>query len=71
MATDQNVSLSISDPVSADIQAVCKAVESVFNFLATAEGQKCCESWRASSAAWNAAIVKAGAWIEGLFKRQS
>lgn len=67
MATD-NVNLTVSDPISADIQAVCRAVESVMNFLATTEGQAVCKTWRESSTAWNVAIAKAGAWIEGLFK---
>lgn len=63
-----NINLSVSDPVSADIQAVCRAAEALFTFLGTDEGQAVCKQWRTDAVAWNGAIQKAGAWIQGLFK---
>ena len=63
----QTVALSISGPISADIQAVCKAVSDVMTFLATPEGQLTVKSWRTSADAFNSAVEKAATWIENLF----
>jgi hypothetical protein len=63
----QKVDLSISDPISADIQAISKAVEAAFVFFASPEGQETVKAWRASTAVFNAAIIQAGDWIEKLF----
>lgn len=65
---EQNVKLTISDGVSAAIQETAKAIQAGFAFASTSEGQLTCEAWRTNTATWNAAILKAGAWIQGLFE---
>ncbi len=39
MAAPTPIALSISDPISADVQAIAGAVTAVFLFLATPQGQ--------------------------------
>ena len=61
------ITLSLSDPVSADIQAISKASEAFFTFLSTPEGQLACKSWREGTAKLGADLAKVGHFFEDLF----
>jgi hypothetical protein len=61
------VTLSISDPISADIQAIAKASEAFFTFLATPEGQLACKAWREGTAKLGEDLGKVGRFFEDLF----
>lgn len=50
------------------IAAIAKAVEALFLFLVTTEGQQTVVAWRTSAELWNSTIVKAGKWLEDRFK---
>lgn len=61
------MTLSISDPVSADIQAISRASEAFFTFLTTPEGQLACKAWREGTAKLGEDLGKVGHFFEDLF----
>ncbi len=50
------------DPVT----KIAGAVEAVFNFLCTPEGQKLCEQWRADAQAFREDTRKVAEWLKTL-----
>lgn len=54
--------------MGATVLAIAQAVDALFVFLATPEGQATVKQWREDSKEWNAAVAKAGAWVEGILK---
>lgn len=57
----------ILDPVSADIQAICGAIESIMKFLATEEGQLFLKNSRENSAKFLENFGKFGDFFGKLF----
>lgn len=64
---DQTLNVSLADPISLDIQAICKSVEALCTFLCTAEGQLTVAAWRKDSVAWNLALTRGVTWLEAFF----
>ena len=64
---DPTVNVSLADPISLDIQAICKTLEVFCNFLCTPEGQLTVAAWRKDSVAWNLAIAKGVTWLQLFF----
>lgn len=54
--------------IAAAVLAGAKAVEAVFVFLATPEGQATVRQWRENTDKVNNSLERAGNWVEGLLK---
>ncbi len=61
------IAVSISDPLSADVQAVSAAVTAFFTFLSTPEGQNILAGARTDVASFEAMAGKAWGAIKSLF----
>ena len=68
MATSP-ITVSVADPVSADIQAVCGAITAICNVLVSPAGQDALRATLAGEATVNKAISDAWHAVTGLFKK--
>lgn len=69
--TQPAINLNISDPASADIQAVCGAVTAVCTFLCTPQGQALLEKSQKDAASFEAWVAKGWSGFTGLFRAKA
>ena len=63
-----DLNVSVSDPVSADLQAVCGAIKAASEFLCTPQGQALVAQWQKDGQAFQNAVSQAWNAIAGVFK---